>query len=38
VDIGIDKIKENETDNEEERTSGGKSTKLPVAGQNFGYT
>ena len=34
ANIGIGKSEENETDNEEEQTSGGKSTKVPVAGQN----
>ena len=34
LDIGIGKSEKNETDNEEGQTSGGKSTKVPVAGQN----
>ena len=31
LDIGIGKNEENETGNEEGQTSGGKSTKVPVA-------
>ena len=34
LDIGIGKSEKNETGNEKEQTSGGKSTKVHVAGQN----
>ena len=34
LDIGIGKSEKNETGNEKEQTSGGKSTKVYVAGQN----
>jgi hypothetical protein len=34
VVIGTGKSEKNETDNEEEQTSSGKSTKVPVAGKN----